>query len=60
MNRASAKLMSFTGILGCLSALVLLIINLSGRSDLPMFFPFFLLVAGILVIAFSLAYYTEK
>ena len=60
MNKASAKLMSFVGILCCLSALILLIFIYVNDSDLPIFIPFFLLIAGILIVIFSLAYYTEK
>ncbi len=60
MNKSLAKLMSLVGILSCLATLFLIIFSLSERSNLPVFVPFFLLVAGILIIAFSLAYYTEK
>ncbi len=60
MNEKSAKLMTFVGIFSCLIALILSGFILSGRSDLPVFVPFFLLITGILIIVFSLAYYTEK
>ena len=60
MNKTPAKLMSFVGILCCLSGLILLTFIFVDKGDLPIFIPFLLLIAGILIVIFSLAYYTEK
>jgi len=59
MNKGKAKLLTATGFFCCLFALVLLIFNVAEIAD---FYhsPFLFFIGGIVLITFSLAYYTEK
>ena len=59
MNRSKAKLLTVAGVFCCLYALMLLIYNAAEFSSfytLPLLF----FIGGIVLIVFSLAYYTEK
>jgi hypothetical protein len=60
MNRNKAKLLTATGIFAMFISLSLLILDFVQKTNLsqiaaPLFF-----VSGIVLIIFSLAYYTEK
>jgi hypothetical protein len=60
MNRNKAKLLTATGILACLISLILFIYDVAGRESFQQFVSPIFCVGGIVLIIFSLAYYTEK
>ncbi|MDQ3321935.1 MAG: hypothetical protein M3525_05820 [Acidobacteriota bacterium] len=60
MNRKSAKILTVTGGFCCFLSVILFIPDFYKETIFPQSVSFFLLVAGIILIACSLAYYTEK
>ncbi|MEO8073798.1 MAG: hypothetical protein ABI686_11235 [Acidobacteriota bacterium] len=56
----AAQIMTIAGAVDCLIAIVIMIFIFLGRSSLPILIPTLLLIIGILIVIFSLAYHTGK
>ena len=56
----AAKIMTIVGTLDCITALVIILFILLGKSDLPIFIPALLLITGIMIIVVSLSFHTKK
>lgn len=60
MNRVKAKLITIAGGIFVIASIILLICNLIGKIDISSLIVALFFVFGIILIALSLAYYTEK
>ena len=60
INEKTARIITIAGVVDSLIAVGIIIFILAGKSSLPIFIPLLLLVTGILLTVFSLAYHTKK
>ncbi len=60
INPKTAKIMTIAGAVDCLIAIVIMIFIFIGKSNLPIFIPILLFVAGIMLVFFSLSFHTKK
>jgi len=60
MNRKAAKYLTTAGIFACSISLILFVIKAIGKISFPQIVLPVLFIGGIVLITFSLAYYTDK
>lgn len=60
LDEKSAKVLTIVGAADCVLALTLFILSLTGYTTLPIFIPLLLLIAGVMLIFVSFAYYTKR
>ncbi len=60
INPKQANIVMIAGAADCLIAIAIVIFILLGKSDLPIFIPILLFVAGIMIVFVSFSFQTKK
>lgn len=59
INPKQAKIVMIAGAVDCLIAIAIMIFIVLGKSNLPIFMPILLFVAGIMIVFGSLSFHTK-